>query len=393
MAITKLTNTQIDNIVNTSYLQFTGQEGTDVTLDLSQFADTGTTDPTVARERFTGALAGAIIRNWYTDVSYRSSYDDDFYEDSASFGAILQVVSASVPEVKDNSAWKDFVSGITTVGQYTVYLPVVESTYYTKQSSWELPITITGTQWNQAFRSREALNDFVSYLWVCVDNALVQHMKDLNNLNKCNFIAEKIHYASQEDATGIHKINFVEEFAKDRGIDHNFSVKDFLQTPEALLYMSEQMRLYVGYLQEQTALFNTQGKVRFTPKDRLVVQILDFIEKRIETVAMSDTFHDEMVALPRHKSVPAWQTLASTDFETISSINVKIDDNTTVNQSGIIGFICDKWAIIHTIVSNRVGSQHFGIEDLTLYAYQHTDKFMNNLSMNAIVFTLEDYEV
>ena len=47
--------------------------------------------------------------------------------------------------------------------------------------------------------------------------------------------------------------------------------------------------------------------------------------------------------------------------------------------------------IAHTIISNRVGSQHFNIENLTHYEYQHRDKYMNNLTLNAIVFVMNDY--
>lgn len=389
MAITKLTNTQIQTIVNSAYKQMTGKEAM-TTEDLSAFSDNGTSDVTALRETFTGKLLATVAKNWYTDSSYRSSYRDVFFEDASRFGAITQAISVTVPEVKENSAWKGFQSGTTTVGQYTVYLPVVDTKYYVKSESWALPITITGEQWDTAFRSEADLYDFVGYIFMCVDNALVQHMEDLNNANRNHFIAEKIN-ASNNSVAGIHVVDLVSAYVADTGISTDFSVAQFLNSENALRYAIEQIGLYIGYMKKQTALFNTEGKVRFVPEERLVVQLLGFFTKRLDTVARSQTFHNDLVALPLYDEVPAWQNMNILTFDNLSKINIKLSNTVTVDQSGIVGLICDKWAIVHTQKSQRVATQRFDIEDLTLYEYQYRDQYMNNLTMNAVVFLLKDH--
>ena len=391
MAVTKLTNTQIQDLVNQAYRQATGSEDVTNVMDLSQFSDTGVKDVLALRERFTGALIGIITKNWFLDSSYRSSYIDPFFEDSAQFGAIVQAISATVPEVKENSAWNTFTNGVTKVGQYTVYLPVVETMYYAKTESWALPITITGEQWDSAFESEAKLSDFVSYIFMMVDNAIVQHIEDLNNANRNNFIAEKIDYATKNPTTGIHVVDLVKAYAMDRGLTTNYTVEEFLSNADPLRFAIEQLNLYKGYIQKQTKLFNTEGKVRFTPENRLVVQLLDFFVTRLDTVARSSTFHADMVSLPNYNTVPSWQSMNKLTFDELSSINVKIGENTTVEKSGIVGMICDKWAIVHTIKSHRVATQRFNIENLTLYEYQFRDQYINNLAMNAVIFVLSDY--
>lgn len=389
MAITKLTNTQIQTLVNSAYKQMTGKE-TMSAEDLSTFSDSGNSDLTALRETFTGKLLATVAKNWYTDSSYRSSYRDVFFEDASRFGAITQAISVTVPEVKENSAWKGFQSGTTTIGQYTVYLPVVDSKYYVKSESWALPITITGEQWDTAFRSETDLYDFVGYIFMCVDNALVQHMEDLNNANRNHFLAEKIN-ASNNSVPGIHVVDLVGAYVADAGISTDFSVAQFLNSENALRYAIEQIGLYIGYMKKQTALFNTEGKVRFVPEERLVVQLLGFFTKRLDTVARSQTFHNDLVALPLYDEVPAWQNMNSLSFDNLSKINIKLSNTVTVEQSGIVGLICDKWAIVHTQKSQRVATQRFDIEDLTLYEYQYRDQYMNNLTMNAVVFLLKDH--
>lgn len=389
MAITKLTNTQIQSIVNDAYRQMTGKEAL-TTEDLSAFSDTGTDDVSALREKFTGKLIAVVAKNWYLDSSYRTSYKDVFFEDSSRFGAIIQAISVEVPEVKENSAWKAFESGVSTVGQYTVYLPVVDTQYYVKSESWALPITITGEQWDTAFRNMDSLNDFVGYVFMMVDNALVQHMEDLNSANRNHFIAEKIN-ANTTNVPGVHVVDLVKAYVADRGLEaEGMTVEKFLSNIEPLNFAIEQIKLYMGYMKKQTSLFNTAGKVRFTPQERLVVQLLDFFVERLNTVARSATFHNDLVSLDYYESVPAWQNMNKLDFSNLSSISIKLSDSVTVEKAGIVGLICDKWAIVHTIKSQRVGTQHFDIEDLTHYEYQYRDQYINNLSMNAVVFVLAD---
>ena len=56
---------------------------------------------------------------------------------------------------------------------------------------------------------------------------------------------------------------------------------------ECLRYMSRKIAEYTGYMQEQTALFNTEGKVKFTPSDRLVVEVLAYAEQAANSVLQS----------------------------------------------------------------------------------------------------------
>lgn len=388
MAITKLTNTQIQTIVNTAYAQMTGSADLSTPLDLSSFSDVGNADPTLLRERYTGALAGVIIKNWFMDSSYRSDYVDDFFEDAEMFGAIMQAIDVEIPHAQQNSAWKAFVSGSTTVGTYTVYLPVVDTKYYTKQESWAIPLTITGEQWNNAFKDMEGLSAFVAYIWLCVDNAMVQHMEDMNAANRNNFFAEKI-------AASNGVVDLVAAYVADRGITTAFSANDFLTTEDSLLYMAEQFDLYARYLQKQTELFNTEGKVKFVPRERLVCQVISAIAKRLDVVARSGLYHADLASLPLYRDVAAWESMNSLAIEDLTSINVTITkpDGTTatVSQSYIVGFLADKWCIIHTIVQNRVASHRFDIEDLTHYELQHVDRYCNNLGQNAVIFVLNDF--
>ena len=337
------------------------------------------------------------MKNWFTDTSYRSSYVDPFFEDEARFGAITQLISVTVPEVKASSNWTSITSGTTTLGQYTIYLPVVDTKYYGKSASFELPIAITGNQWNTAFKSEDELRNFVSYILMCVDNALVVHLEDMSNMNRNNFIAEKYKAATAMTPTpGVHVVDLLGGFVAAHGdTTKDFAVADFLSSQEALIYAAEQIALYSDYIGKMSTMFNTANKARFTPDDRKVLQVLSAFEKRMQFHALSDVYHDELASLPGHQSVAYWQGFGNGgSWSEVSKIIVKPSsytegDATTV--SNVVAFLADKWAVMHTIIEHRVAAKVFEPEDITQYYYQFTDRYLNDLTQNAIVFVLNPY--
>lgn len=386
-----LNTNQINDVLNQVYKEMVGKdyEG-DRTIDLQAFVDEGN-DPTLPSftEKFTKALIVTLAKNWFTDSSYRSNYKDPFFVDKQRYGGIIQMISCEVPDVQESHAWKSFQTG-DTIGTYELFLPIIHTQYYGKTVSWELPIAITYRQWDDAVKSRDELDALVSYILMCVDNKITQHLEDCNALNRNNFIAEKIHYNNLTYNKGVHVVNLVQEYNRKFGATETKA--SFQTKPECLRYMSAQMKLYMSYMKKQTAMFNTAEYVRFTPNDRLVVQLLSSIVADMDSVALSTTFHDELVALPGYQEIPFWQTIENTDFDTVSAIDVLVSaSGDTVDVNGIVGLIVDKWAIMHTLRDERVAVKNFDPEAINQYYYQYRDSYMNNLTMNGIVFVLADY--
>lgn len=400
MSVVTLNNNAVYTIINAARAQALGGGSTEAiaSLDLKDIVDAGG-DATVigSREAFTKALINVLVKNWFTDTSYRSSYSDPFFEDSARFGAITQMISVEVPAVKASSQWTSITSGTTTVGTYTVYLPVVDTQYYGKSDSWEIPIAITGNQWNTAFKNEDELRGFVSYVLMMVDNALVVHLENMSNMNRNNFIIEKYKAATAvtpED--GVHIVDLLGGFVAAHGdTTKNFTVADFLDSQEALIYAAEQIALYSDYIGRMSTMFNIGNKARFTPDDRKVLQVLSAFEKRMQFHALSDVYHDELAALPGHQSVAYWQGFGNGGtWSEVSKIigkptSYESGDATTV--SNVVAFLADKWSVMHTIIEHRVAAKVFEPEDIVQYYYQFTDRYLNDLTQNAIVFVLNPY--
>ena len=388
MAITKLTTADISSIVNSAYAQFTGDSGATLT-DIRNLVDEGTSDIAALRSKFTGALLAQVAKNFYTITSAESEYDDPFYQDSEEFSAICQMISATVPEAMANPAWQDFVSGTSTVGQYTLYLPVVNTTYFTKQEAWSIPISISGEQWNQAFRDNAGLSEFVQFLHLVMGNAILAHREQMNELNRNNYIAEKLNAEADQTVDGIHAVDLIALYAAEFGLSTAFTVEDALASDTFKTFAMSKIGEYADYMKKQTSLFSVDETVRFVPSDRLVCQMLSAFDKKL-AVTQAGIYHNDIIKMPGYRTVASWQGLGGLTFDDLSTINVKVAGG-TVEQSGIVALLVDKWAILHTIKKQRVAAQHFEIEDITHYSYQFVDQYMNNLSMPGIVFYMSDY--
>ena len=389
-------------IVNAAYKQAVGAAAID-TITLDDFVDGGVafSSLTMGKDKFLKALIDQTV-NFYTQESYKDNYDDPYYVESRRFANVVQMIHASVGDVQESHAWKDFTpttsQGVTTyktVGTYEVKPPTVDCSYYTKSVSWELSFGITEEQLSDAFKSADELRGLVDYIFVVAENKLMAHRKQLNALNRNAYIAEKILYAASQGATGIHVVNLLTEYNKQRGKNIS-TVAAFLASPDAMRFAAAQFPLYAKYMKEQSAVFNTKGyDNQFIPSNRLVTELNSAFESAIQEVAYSTTYHDELVRISDYVSTPAWQGFGTltqntvpADFDQVTKIDVSVSSG-DVKKSGIVGLMVDKYAILHTIRSERVSTNYFDPEQLYLNFYQHRDQYMVNLGQNGVVFTLE----
>lgn len=390
-------NNSAYEIVRAAYEQVVGADAVD-TIDTQGIVDAGVASSLFEthRDQFTKALIEQCAKTFFTDEKYTAS-TDPFFVDERRFANILQIVSAEAPEVQESHAWKSFVSGTSTAGSYTLFLPILESRVYSSTVSWELPIAITDEQWDDSVRDGAGLDQLVDYIILVIQNAVEMHRENMTGLNRNNFMAEKILYANSDGAEGIHVVNLMAAYNAQRGKSIT-TVAEFLASPDALRFAEKQIELYAEYLRKPSKLFNTSGALKFVPKNRLVLQMNTAFLKSYEENALSVTFNDrfvDFVNVGNYDSIPVWQgfgvtegNIKAADFSEVSKIDIETA-NGTVTQSGIVGFLCDKWAILHTIRKQRTAVTRFDPEAITQYYYQNRDAYCNNLGLPAVVFVLD----
>lgn len=349
------------------------------------------------KEQFLGALSGRIIDTMYTDSSWTDKYGDIFFQNSEQFGAIVQIINTEMPEVRKNRAWDQITSGETTIGSNTVYLPVVKEQLVGGTSSWAVPYAISGVQMDSAFRNASGLSRFISYVQLSAENAVKYHLTRMSAANRNNYIMEKI--SKGNTATNINVVSLTTEYNAMTG--KSLTEQQFLNNQDGCLRMVNRIfKKYKALLTDMTTLFTldstTTGK--FIPDDRFTFSLIGDFNALLESELYSTTYHDEFVKAKGFREVPSWQGLRSANttltFDDLTAIHASREDSVIsdvgsgVDGSGILGLMCDKWAIMHTVVRHRMGVQRDDIKDITLYEHQFTDRYVNNLMLNGIVITI-----
>ena len=106
-----------------------------------------------------------------------------------------------------------------------------------------------------------------------------------------------------------------------------------------------------------------------------------------KTFLESDTFHDELVALPYHETVAYWQgsgeeyALTST-----SQINITTPSGHTVNQGGILAVLFDRDALGVANQDRRVTTHYNAKAEFYNNYYKFDASFFNDLNENFVVF-------
>lgn len=355
------------------------------------------------KEQFLGQLSAQYVDTMYTDASWTDKYADLFFEDSEQFGSIVQIINTEMPEVRENRAWQDVTQGRIQIGTNMAYLPVVKEQLTGGTASWAVSYTLTGTMLDAAFKNSAGLRRFESNVILQAENSGRYHIARMSAANRNNYIAEKL--AKGNAAGNINVVNVVAEYCKMFGKQSMTAAAFRANTDGCLRSMNWIFKRYKAFLTDLTTLFTMDATStgKFIPADRFTFTLLSDVSSLLESELYSTTFHDNFVTLKGYREIPSWQALRGADvgseltFDVLSTLNIGRENsviNTSgieVEKSGVIGLMVDKWAIMHTIVKHRTGIQRDDIKDITLIEHQYTDRYVNNLMLPGVVFTLEDY--
>ena len=397
MSVYVLNNNDVTTIVAKTYTQLTGAEIIG-TVNLKGLIGLGNEAGIIeSKDAFLKTLANVMYDRIYTtDRDLMITENNVFYVNANEWGGILAAVDVDIPTTLiPNRSWAEMTSGVTTLGTSTAYLPSVTEKIYGPSISYSLPMTISHSMMKTAFKGEEDMLKFINAVYVACRNAIKEYHLGLDRANRNNFMAELISYAAGDSATGIHVIELNSLYQSVIGNTTTSVTKQaFMKDAASMIFAAETIDEYRGYLEEPSVLFNIEGKDRFVPQGEVVVQVLSKFEKRLEYEVKSDVYHKNIVSLPNHRTVSAWQGFGTgTTFDEVSAINVKTTDNTSVSQSGIVAFMCHPYAIMHRIMQERIASKYYDFEDATQTEWQFVDQFANHLGLPAIVFIIDDFTV
>ena len=332
-------------------------------------------------ENFLNTLVDRIARTVFSVRRYETD-TEGMVRHPFEFGCIVQKIYVDMPEAKQNNSWEIGKEGYTPV-----FAPVIKPTAKQKLfkgiTTWEVDVTIPDYMLRTAFLNETSMATFIDAIFTAMDNMITLALENNANLTRASFIARKLKGGKPCGA-----INLLHEY--NTLTSASLTVESAMMNAEFLAWASRAINLWVKRMSKMSVLFNEEGYKRHTPKDKIVVNLLQDFTSACDTFLGANTFHDELVKLPMYDSVAYWQGAGeSFDFDDTSAINIKIDESNTITKKGIIGIVYDYEAMGVTLNERRSTSERNNHDEYTNYYNKANIGYFNDMSENGIVFYLE----
>ena len=316
--------------------------------------------------------------------------------DSWEFGSVVEKIQADLPTAYENKSWE--LTNGQSYDPNVFYKPTVSAKFFNNKVTFEIPMSFTEKQVKESFSSATQLNSFLSMLYNSVDNSMTIKidslvMRTINNMIGQTFYAEfpDVPDGNYNTVSGIKAVNLLklynDKFTKTLTADSCLTDSEFIK------FASYTIGVYRDRLTKISTLFNVGKKERFTPKDRMnIVMLSDFYESS-KTYLESDTFHNDLVALPNAEIVPYWQG-SGTDysFDKVSDVHVNIENpssrGTTIEMSisGILAIMYDKDSMGVCNSDRRVTTNYNAKAEFYNNFYKFDASYFNDLNENFVVF-------
>ena len=334
-------------------------------------------------ENFLNTLVDRIARTVFSVRRYETD-TEGMVRHPFEFGCIVQKIYVDMPEAKQNNSWEIGKEGYTPVFA-PVIKPVAKQKLFKGITTWEVDVTIPDYMLRTAFLNETSMATFIDAIFTAMDNMITLALENNANLTRASFIARKLKGGKPCGA-----INLLHEY--NTLTSASLTVESAMMNAEFLAWASRAINLWVKRMSKMSVLFNEEGYKRHTPKDKIVVNLLQDFTSACDTFLGANTFHDELVKLPMYDSVAYWQGAGTSfDFNDTSAINIKLDETEhgTISKKGIIGVIYDYEAMGVTLNERRSTSERNNHDEYTNYYNKANIGYFNDMSENGIVFYLE----
>lgn len=382
---------QVATLVNEAMKVATGDENiSTVDLQDAQVIDAGSNVLTsaTAKDNFVNKLVDRIGRTWIRLRDYTSELPNMLW-DKLDYGTVIQVIKYNMPDAQDTQDWQ--LQDGQVYEQNRFYAPSVEAKYYNDKITFTIPYSITDLQLREAFTSAAALGSFVSGLYLVVKNAMTKRVETLVKDVLLNLIGETIYDdyqgASLSASSKTKAVNLL--YLYNTAYSTSLTADVAITTPDFIRFACYMLKLYNSRIGAMSKAYNIEGRTTWTPADQRELAMLSEFKTGADVYLQSQTFHNELTALPTAQEVTYWQGTGTTfDFANTSKIDVKTSEGHTVTTSGIIAVLYDKWSCGVCNYDHRVTTHRNDVAEFTNYWDKQDLHLFNDFGENCVVFFL-----
>lgn len=383
---------QIYEIVNSITSEVTGKTDL-VNEDLSNVVDVGTeifssTDV----DNYVKKLVDHIGKVIFVDRAY-NGIAPKVLMDSWEYGSVVEKIQMDTPKAVENPSWN--LTDGQSYDPNIFYQPTVTAKFFNNKTTFEIPMSFTELQVKESFSDVTQMNGFMSMIYNAINRSMSVKtdsmiLRTINNMTAQTIAHDfsSVTDGNYANSTSTRAVNLLKLYNEQSGT--TLTADKALTDPSFLRFASFEMSLYIDRLRGMSTLFNVGGKDRFTSRDLLHIVFLSDFAKASDMYLQSDTFHNDLVALPNYESVPYWQGSGQDySFTKVSGIDVKTnggDSGKAVKISGILGVMFDRDALGVTNYNERVTSNYNAKAEFFNNFYKYDCSYFNDLNENFVVF-------
>lgn len=370
--------TQTKEILKTIATEMLGPDNTIVTENLENLQDIGTELISQANvdtyvKKLVDKIGKVVFKNRLLNSTAPS-----LLVDSWEYGAILQKVRMKLIPAEENDAVK-LVDG-QSYDQNVFHQPTVTATFYSKEITFEVPISYTTEQLKGSFNSESELNGFYNLLETTVQNSLTVKT-DALIMRTINYRIGKTFTKGLES----QKINLLAGYNAVSG--RSLTVTNCFQDEGFLKYAIAEIKNYQDRLKLPSSIFNDKKEESFTPVQNQKLVLLSDFKNAVDTHLIPVIQNSEHLRLSS-ETVPYWQgSGAKFSFTDISKIDVTLDSSKEVAKvGGIVGILFDDEALKVGNLSQYVTTNYNAKGDFYTNYYKEQSGFFVDLAENFVIF-------
>lgn len=382
------------SVVNDAIEDALGQNASITSLDTSDLVSLGKQlSDMQLLEGWFGALANRIVKTVYFVRTY-GKRSRSILRDEHEYGAFVQKVYYKAPDFVANSEYGIPQAPVSPATEYTYN----QSSPYDVNATVEVSAAVFGGQGTialefvrpidqirSAFLSESEMIRFIDGIYVVAENKIKLAEEELVDMAVNTAMAYDINAGLVRNLLEEYN-DLLPESATPLTANEAMRDADFLR------YAAMEIKMAVDFMGEMSVVYNAEGYQTFTDRENLVVEMLSMFNAFSEIYLQSDTFHNELVELPRFEPVPRWQRLDNSvtqSFEDVSSISIE-NGSLEVAQTGIICFLHDIEHVAAYFGHRRTWEKYNERDDVMIHGDTMRKGYAVDGHANGLVFVVAD---
>lgn len=396
MSVNLMSVEQAYQLLNSLHEQATGQSSLAPT-DLSGFVSMAQATLRCGYDPIINSLSQMVGRTIVAIRPYSAKFKG-LELTNQRWGGITRKINFIEGAAEEEKAY-DLTDG-AAIDQYVVKKPKVLETHYYGRDVYSDTYTIFTTQLDTAFTSPEALGEFFSGLMMHFSNQREQWLEDMKRGILANFIAAKYTSATESGSVSTDQVvHLLTEYntasgqslsATDIYLPANF--RPFIQWVYARI--NTIARLMSARSEKFQQRVTGKPILRHTRPEDLKMYILAPLMDQIDAMAMSNTYHNDMLKMVDREAVDFWQDIDSPDHVSVTPAYVDGDlalaTANAVAIDDVVGVLFDRDACGYNIYKDTMSTSPYNAKGEYYNIFPHVElQLQNDITEKGVVLMLD----